>query len=81
MAFRYHPLLWQGIPACIRLLAEHPLLASRFGTTANLVESAVASARTLDSVMPKALEERLLDGLTRLLGDSRLRERRLPGLP
>jgi len=45
MAFRYRPLLWEDIPACIRILAEHPILASRFGTTANLVESALASAR------------------------------------
>jgi len=80
MAFRYRSLLWEDIPACIRILAEHPILASRFRTTANLVESALASAWTLDSVMSKAFEERLPDGHARLLGAGGLRERRLPGL-
>jgi len=61
-------LLWEDIRACIRILAKHPILASRFGTTANLVGSALASAWTLDSVMSKAFEERLPDGHARLLG-------------
>lgn len=68
MSFRYRPLRREDVPACIHMLAEHPILGSRFGTAANLLEAAFALAWTLDSVISVALEERLPNGQARFLG-------------
>ena len=81
MAFRYRPALggYPGVHPHTRQ-TPYPGLPVRNNRKPRGIGPRVGP-ETLDSVMSKALEERLLDGLARLLGGSRLRERRLPGLP
>jgi DNA-binding NarL/FixJ family response regulator len=62
MALGFRPMRRDDIPACVHMVAAHPILAARFGAKINLLDSALTSAWPLDSVLSIILEDRRPEG-------------------
>ena len=57
MALGFRPMRRDDVPACVRMVAAHPILAARFGAKIKLLDFALSSAWALDSVLSIVLEE------------------------
>jgi len=68
MPLRYRPMRPEDVPKGLHILAEHPILAPRFGQTINDLVEALAAVSGFDSVRGVTLEEIASNGQSNLLG-------------